>query len=975
MNNKMRYIILIPSLLLIFGVRVWAQSSYPNFHNKTSLVSFETSKQQGAEFSFTLAPDETSARPQWPVVFIDWMGNGTRQMINLTSEQTFKVKVPSDKRIVITGENGLWTVKAVDQSVTKATTKDASILRHLVLDKNLLGRLGSSGSDFRENRDLLTLSVAENYYDLLDVTLNTKLSKLVAASNKLKTIEVKDLQALKCLDLSKNLLQNVVLPNHAFDHIDLRVNRMKISTLPPLPAGTSPDKYYYTLQERFRLPRQKFMVGRDIVDLSSELKAKGIKDTEQTTIYEWYVEENAATDKYRKLEPGYDYVVKEGKTRFLRHIEGNLFVAMTTPAFPHLESFERVVDSDSYVFTKDGAEQIQKQPNNTTEAEFYTQVNDMVDNRTRKVYRSNLLEGICPNLWYGTKSNIWSDKENWTGKYVPKTLSSTPNDEIEEVRFHPQALRNLHVGEGEQRVVSDIVNYSETGKGVVVAPATSLRVKRMIKTDKVKQGNIAYHIYKDEVPAYRMFIESVPEKANGTLVFDNPEKNANVYASVEFYSKGYDGNFDKQHAGWQYFGTPVKGVPMNKIFPTSGLVRKFIQAKKDQYDEKWEAVDENEQLHPFYGYEITQPVPATYLFKGKLNLDTTPILTVAAPISGAPYGTFNAFANSYTASYDVKKIEFEQGLDKTVYIYSTGSRVQWLDHNKTLGEMAGQYIALPVNHAGTAGLPAEIASLQGFMVKLAPNNATRTASLKMPYSGVIKGNAKAILRSTQGKEVERSEETEYLLVDVASDRGVDRLYVMRNDGTTKGFDNGWDGTKIFSENRPQLFIFDRDNHELCYQVATSDDINETPVGFKADQTGSYTLTFDVSPALEKRYSSLYLKDLKTGSMISLANGGAYTFTASRGDMEHRFDIVIADPGLGTEIEPAIDVLSLGKQVRVDNKMPLPAKAFVYNANGVLVMSFSIPKQTVKDFSVAQEGMYVVKVFTDHVSVVKKVLLQ
>jgi len=142
-----KYILLLLSVVL-FVAEVRAQGApYPNFHNTTQLVEFTTSKSAGRNFSFTLAPDETTGRPQFPIVFIEWEGNGNRQMINLNQEETFVVKVPANRVIKITGENGLWTVKAVDQSVTKATTNTASILRHLYLDKNLLGQSGNGGSD------------------------------------------------------------------------------------------------------------------------------------------------------------------------------------------------------------------------------------------------------------------------------------------------------------------------------------------------------------------------------------------------------------------------------------------------------------------------------------------------------------------------------------------------------------------------------------------------------------------------------------------------------------------------------------------------------------------------------------------------------------------------------------------------------------------------------------------------------------
>ncbi len=225
-----KYILLLLSLVL-FVAEVRAQGApYPNFHNATQLVEFTTTKAGGQDFSFTLAPDKTVGRPQFPVVFIDWNGNGNRTMINLDREETFVVKVPSNKVVKITGENGLWTVKAVDQSVTEAKTSTASILRHLYLDKNLLGQPGNGGSDFKTNKDIETLSVSSNYYKTLEVKENKKLEKLNASSNLLENIDLTGLSHLVDLDLSKNLFAGpLTLPQNHYKNIDLRVNKFPLT--------------------------------------------------------------------------------------------------------------------------------------------------------------------------------------------------------------------------------------------------------------------------------------------------------------------------------------------------------------------------------------------------------------------------------------------------------------------------------------------------------------------------------------------------------------------------------------------------------------------------------------------------------------------------------------------------------------------------------------------------------------------------
>lgn len=956
-----KYILLLLSVVL-FVAEVRAQgASYPNFHNATQLVEFTTTKAGGQDFSFTLAPDKTVGRPQFPVVFIDWNGNGNRTMINLNQEETFVVKVPASQVVSITGENGLWTVKAVDQSVTEAKTSSASILRHLYLDENLLGKAGSGGSDFKTNKDLETLSVSSNYYKTLDVKLNTKLVKLNASSNLLEDIDLAGLNHLVDLDLSKNLFAGpLALPQNRYKNIDLRVNKFKISTLPNLPNGTPASAYHYNLQERYKLTEDQLTVGKDWIDLSSELRAKGVATSQKTTKYTWYVEDNAATDSYTRLKEDADYEVVDGKTRFLRNVRGRLFVAMSTDAFPDFDSFERT----SGAFTVSGEEHIKTRHGHSTSEDLYTRIADKYEKRD-PIYRSNTLS-LKYNLWYGGVDNTWAKKENWTGEYVPKTLKSD-GDKVAEVEFATKAnnndrpaLRDLHVAKGEDRVVTQLINKSESGKGVVVNAGSSLRVKDKVEVDKATETP-----YGNADPAYRVRLKSIPGEPNGALFFDVPERNKDLFATVEFYTKGYDGNFDKQHARWQYFGTPIVGGTVEKTFPSSAIVRKYNQSKHDEYDEKWVATQPGDVLTPFHGYEVTQPVPATYIFRGKLNLEAPNDLEVAAKVPGVLYGAFNSFANSYTASYAIPSMEFGTGLEQTVFLYNTGSRIEWLAHNQeTSSTLAGTYLSVPKNLAGTGELPREIPSLQGFMIC---NKGTLKASLAMPYSGIVEGKASEKLRAGDEEEVR-----EFLHIDVASNEGADRLFVFRKEGTTAGFDNGWDGSKILVGGRPQLYVI---SSEGPLQVATSAQIEGLPIGFEAPKDGAYTLSFRVSPELQGRYPSLCLRDRVTGTLTPVGQTSSYTFVTTKSLDKHRFDLVTeGEDNLSPATEP-IRVVGLGDtRVLVDNTTALDSKVLIFDATGALVLQAEVPARSGKEYSLPLPGTYVVKVVNNQTSTIAKVLL-
>ena len=471
--------------------------------------------------------------------------------------------------------------------------------------------------------------------------------------------------------------------------------------------------------------------------------------------------------------------------------------------------------------------------------------------------------------------------------------------------------------------------------------------------------------YGNADPAYRVRLKSIPGEPNGALFFDTPAKNKDLFVTVEFYTKGYDGNFDKQHAKWQYFGTPIVGGSVEKAFPSSAIVRKYNQSKNDEYDEKWVLAQPTDILTPFHGYEVTQPVPATYIFRGKLNLEDPNNLEVAAKAAGVLYGAFNSFANSYTASYSIPSIVFGTGLEETVFLYNTGSRIEWLAHNQeTSSTLAGTYLSVPKHLAGSGDLPREIPSLQGFMIC---NKGTAKASLTMPYSGIIQEKASGVLRAGDEEDVR-----EFLHIDVASNEGADRLFVFRKEGTTVGFDNGWDGSKILVGGRPQLYVISSDGP---LQVATSAQIEGLPIGFEAPKDGAYTLSFRVSPELQGRYPSLCLRDRVTGTLTPVGQTSSYTFVTTKSLDKHRFDLVTeGEDSLSPATEP-IRVVGLGDtRVLVDNTTALDSKVLIFDATGALVLQAEIPARSGKEYSLPLPGTYVVKVVNNQTSTIAKVLL-
>ncbi len=131
------------------------------------------------------------------------------------------------------------------------------------------------------------------------------------------------------------------------------------------------------------------------------------------------------------------------------------------------------------------------------------------------------------------------------------------------------------------------------------------------------------------------------------------------------------------------------------------------------------------------------------------------------------------------------------------------------------------------------------------------------------------------------------------VIDVKGSRFSDRMWIFSIPQCTTGFDNGWDGFKMFGSSvAPQIYAMEEAGN---FQVNSVPDINNTYIGFRAGEDTIYTLTF-TNYFVATRYQELYLVDLLENKTINIFETGAqYTFVAKRSDsLEKRFKIISTD---------------------------------------------------------------------------------
>jgi hypothetical protein len=466
-----------------------------------------------------------------------------------------------------------------------------------------------------------------------------------------------------------------------------------------------------------------------------------------------------------------------------------------------------------------------------------------------------------------------------------------------------------------------------------------------------------------------LVIKSTVDKTNGTLIYAAGSPSA----TVEMYSKAY---WDLEalplnRYNWQFFGIPIKTVAYNDAFSNS-IVRKYNETATDNAG-LWEMQLAGSSLTSGTGYEIVQAAGTTYTFKGELtNADFSKTLPYTI---GAKYPGQHIFSNPYTAAIDITKIVFDANTQASVYLYNTGTYKNWSATTSYTGvtASAGQYTVSTTSTAGQSEVPAQIPSMQGFLVKATAADGLIT----IPYSAVASN-----VSNSEMQRAPRNNDTDEKVItriDVTSAHAADRMWIFTEPACTRNFDNGWDGFKMMGlALNPQLFAMEKDGN---YQINAVPTINETYLGFQAGQDTDYTLKF-TQQNVTAAYNKVYLMDLQEGYITDItADGSEYSFSAeSTPAPVKRFKIVtnIGFTTGKTEIgNGQLKVYNSNQTLFVENLSDQKGTLTLYDLKGIVlkIVPYNANKVTYISTQGLIPGAYLAKAQNGINQVIEKIIIR
>lgn len=416
----------------------------------------------------------------------------------------------------------------------------------------------------------------------------------------------------------------------------------------------------------------------------------------------------------------------------------------------------------------------------------------------------------------------------------------------------------------------------------------------------------------------------------GALLID-PACSTMPSATAEMYSKAYfDMTADDRNnvGSYQYVGSPmVAGAAAKTVFPNSWVYSWYEDSGE------WKNKRKTLTLEPFVGYCTSQYASSEGILiehKGQLASNGNQTLNLSCT-DGSKEKGINVLANSYSAPIDINKFEdgdFSTGVEATIYLFNTGSKNDVKDHPELNGDLAGQFIAIPIHQAGkwvgSFQLPFVIPAMQGFYVKANSTGSTLTLNYERLVWNAAHGNTP--LRAKHADEPKKGS----LCVMVEADGWKDQVFLLESEEYDAAFENGYDAHKLMQGN---LNIFTIEGEDVLAVDATNR-IAGTKLGVRTGEETAYTLTFGALNG-ETEWS---LFDAETKETIDIEEGMQYTFFAEpNSEIRDRFYITERNdaPAITTDLEKVGDGAESRKFIK-DGQLFVMKNGLIYNTLGVVV---------------------------------------
>lgn len=349
--------------------------------------------------------------------------------------------------------------------------------------------------------------------------------------------------------------------------------------------------------------------------------------------------------------------------------------------------------------------------------------------------------------------------------------------------------------------------------------------------------------------------------------------------------------------------------------------------------------------------------------------------TVGSPIEHG----YNLIGNPYPSNLDfISFYNFDQGggvynrskIYGKAWFWTNTSPVltqngsNYSGSNYAVLSLAGAVAATGVDNGNTVGSPMPTQYIkvgQGFIVQMrgtAPTGTTpNTATLKFDNS--MRSNAAGIFYNNNKQD---SQKNRYWLKLVSPENVSNMLLLAHIPEATNDYDADYDADLLTVGD--DSFYSKLNTQKLQIQArAGFDNQDLIPLGAKYSVNGTYKIALITKEGIFSEGQKIYLHDKLSNTYQDLTQG-EYSFTASKGLDENRFEIVYKDNLVlsnGDVSKSEFTIYRDGSDYVVKSGKKL-GKVILYDASGRIVKTLSTNERTLRiDVTGIAEGVYIINV--------------
>lgn len=508
-------------------------------------------------------------------------------------------------------------------------------------------------------------------------------------------------------------------------------------------------------------------------------------------------------------------------------------------------------------------------------------------------------------IFVGTEDSNWDNPNNWTMCRLPYT------DEV--VTIEAPATLSIH---------DTVAGITFTTGTIHITHMGGITVNEQGITNAAANGS-------------SITIDNNPQGAGFLLISPSaPEDKKYPYFTMNFTTRAFNEGVPRDET-WQYMGAPGNNATF-KSLDSQTLIYHWDETNG------WTPYTVNGSLPTWNGYALTQSIQPNQTYQitaqAMQGSQTINLTRTEEGMKGD-----NLFVNSFTAPIDITKIDPTTDVKgdwdyQTFYLFNTGSWNDWQGVNpghKYDVSSPGHYYTIPIlsaQHLDDA--QTVIPPMQGVYV-----HTEAPATITLDYSKHVWNGTpdNTPMRAPQ----KQSPDFRRIRIQASSQNsGADRMYIIQESSTTRGYDNGYDGKNINAKGQVNIYTNEPFGK---MEVSCANNIDSMYIGFRAGSDSQYQLTFGSLVG-----DSLYLKDLNDNTIIRMEEGGIYHFFAEPNSVNHsRFQILLHPSEVAGDNTTTGDHQICQAKIWIDNQYlyitdaPIASQAIIYAISGQRVASYTV----------------------------------